>query len=83
MSKHKQAGKLKQHVTPVGKRLGLKVTHGEKVKIGSILIRQRGTKFANGLGVKVGKDHTLYAIKDGIVQFGRKHSKSVVSISTK
>ncbi len=83
MSKKKQAGKLKQHVTPVGKRLGLKVTHGEKVKIGSILIRQRGTRYAGGQGVKTGRDHTLYAITDGVVQFGKKQSKSVVNIIAK
>ncbi len=43
MSHHKAAGKTRQHVSPAGKRLGVKVTHGEKVTSGSILLRQRGS----------------------------------------
>lgn len=57
------------------KRLGVKLFEGQPAKIGSILIRQRGTKFFPGLNVKKGVDDTLYAIKAGFVKFGRKKRK--------
>ena len=81
MSTHKAAGgKASQHVNPAGKRLGPKVSGGEKVSKGQILIRQRGTSFSKGLGVKVGRDHTLYSILDGVVKFSKKTGKKVVSV---
>jgi large subunit ribosomal protein L27 len=69
MSKKKQGGKTTQHVRPEGKRLGLKVADGQEVSAGEILVRQRGTKIKAGKGVKVGRDHTLYAVESGIVKF--------------
>lgn len=84
MSKHKAGGsKASQHVNPVGKRLGVKLTHGEKVGPGEIIVRQRGTIIAAGDGVKVGRDHTLYAVSKGVVKFGQKLGKSVVSVIAK
>ncbi len=81
MSTHKAAGgKASQHVSPVGKRLGAKVSGGQKVEKGQILIRQRGTSFSKGMGVKAGRDHTLYSIIDGVVKFSRKLGKKVVSV---
>jgi len=53
------------------KRLGVKRFEGQVVTAGSILIRQRGTRFKAGLGVGMGRDHTLFARKDGVVKFGR------------
>ncbi|MCL5795123.1 MAG: 50S ribosomal protein L27 [Patescibacteria group bacterium] len=53
----------------VAKRLGVKKFGGEKVKTGEIIIRQRGTKFYPGKNVKVGKDHTIYAMINGVVEF--------------
>ena len=78
MSKHKAGGsKASQHKRPTGKRLGLKVQHGEAVNAGAILVRQRGTRVLPGDKVKVGRDHTLYSIEKGKVMFktksGRKH----------
>ena len=55
------------------KYLGVKLFAGEKAKIGSIIVRQRGTKFWPGSNVRVGKDWTIYAIKEGQVQFSTKH----------
>lgn len=52
-----------------GKRLGVKYYAGEFVTAGTILIKQRGTKFKPGLNVGMGKDHTLFAKTDGIVKF--------------
>ena len=83
MSKHKAAGKLVQQKRPQPKYLGVKVTDGETVKIGSILIRQRGTRYGNGNGVKVGRDHTLYSVKAGVVKFSDKKDKKMVSVITK
>jgi len=53
------------------KRLGIKRFDGQVVKAGSILIRQRGTRFKAGLGVGMGRDFTLFALKNGTVKFGR------------
>jgi large subunit ribosomal protein L27 len=53
------------------KRLGIKRADGQKVKAGSILVRQRGTKFYPGNGVKIGSDDTLFAVVDGVVRFER------------
>ncbi len=80
MAHKKAAGKLKQQKRPRPKYLGVKVSDGEKVSIGSTLVRQRGTKFAAGSGVKIGRDHTLYAISEGVVKFGQKQGKKQVSV---
>ncbi|EKE12680.1 MAG: hypothetical protein ACD_13C00145G0029 [uncultured bacterium] len=83
MSTHKAGGKASQHVSPAGKRLGAKVSDGEKVVKGQILIRQRGTKFSKGAGVKEGRDHTLYSILDGNVKVSRKIGKQIMSVISK
>ncbi len=80
MAHKKQGGKLTQHVRPSGKRLGVKVSTGEKVSEGMILVRQRGTVFKAGRGVKVGRDHTLYSNTSGVVKFGQKLGKKNVSV---
>lgn len=61
------------------KRLGVKRTHGEVVTTGSILVRQRGTKWHPGQNVKRGNDDTLFALVDGVVSF-RKSDKTYVSV---
>lgn len=61
-------------------RLGVKRFGGERVKAGSILVRQRGTQYAPGLHVGRGKDDTLFALKDGVVTF-RRRGKGNVSVS--
>ena len=81
MSTHKAAGgKASQHISPEGKRLEVKVSGGEKVKIGTILVRQRGTKFHKGTNVREGRDHTLYSMLNGVVKFGTKLGKKVISV---
>ena len=64
------------------KRLGLKATHGQFVKTGSILVRQNGTKWHAHKNVGIGKDYTLFALIDGIVTF-RTAKKTFVSIIPK
>ncbi|NGX41973.1 MAG: 50S ribosomal protein L27 [Chlamydiae bacterium] len=63
------------------KRLGLKVGAGEVVRAGSILIRQRGTKWHPGKNVGRGNDDTLFALMDGVVSF-RKSNRTIVSVMT-
>lgn len=57
------------------KRLGVKITDGQVVKTGMIIIRQRGTKYHPGLNVKKGKDDTLFSLKNGIVKYSTKRLK--------
>ncbi len=81
MSTHKAAGgKASQHVSPAGKRLGLKVSDGQKVTPGMILIRQRGTTIRLGKGVAQGRDHTIYSVAKGKVKFGTRVGRKVVSV---
>jgi large subunit ribosomal protein L27 len=81
MSTHKAAGgKASQHINPAGKRLEVKVSGGETVKAGTILVRQRGTKFHKGTNVRAGRDHTLYSMLNGVVKFGTKLGKKVISV---
>lgn len=80
MAKKKQGGKVRQQHQRAGKRLGVKVSGGQAVGPGMVLVRQRGTKFHAGRNVKVGRDHTLYAVESGKVQFKLKHGTSVVAV---
>ena len=83
MAKKKQGGKTAQHKRPAGKRLGVKVSNGQSVASGSVLVRQRGTRLTAGDGVRIGRDHTLYASASGVVKFGQKLGKKTVSIVNK
>lgn len=63
------------------KRLGVKIFGGQAVRAGNIIIRQRGTVHNPGLNVGMGKDHTLFSLIDGTVQFKKKsNGKSYVSV---
>ena len=62
------------------KRLGIKMFGGEKILAGGIIVRQRGTKHHPGKNVGVGRDWTLFALKDGVVKFDKPHRK--VSVVT-
>ena len=83
MSTHKAGGKASQHVSPKGKRLGVKVSDGATVKVGSILVRQRGQQIKAGDGVEMGRDYTLFAVKEGVVKYFQKLGKKIVSIISK
>lgn len=80
MSKKKAGGKTGQHVRPSGKRLGVKMSDGQKVAPGNVIVRQRGMKIGLGKGVAAGRDHTIYAISKGVVKFGTRLGKKVVSV---
>ena len=73
------AGSTRNTRDSQAKRLGVKCIGSQKVKNGSILVRQRGTKFKPGVDVGCGRDHTLYALKDGVVSFTRTGFVNIVS----
>lgn len=81
MAHKKGEGKVKNGRESESKRLGIKVYGGQKVVAGNIIVRQRGTKHHPGKNVGIGKDHTLFALTNGIVVFKRKREdKSFVSV---
>ena len=72
MAHKKGQGSTQNNRDSAGRRLGVKKYGGESVRAGNIIVRQRGTKVHPGNNIGMGKDHTLYALVDGIVQFERK-----------
>lgn len=81
MAHKKGVGSSKNGRESHSKRLGVKLFGGQVAKAGNIIVRQRGTLHNPGENVGIGRDHTLYALKDGIVVFRKKaNNKSYVSI---
>ena len=82
MSKTKAAGSSKNGRDSAGRRLGVKLFGGQSVNTGGIIVRQRGSKFYPGENVGIGRDHTLFALKNGLVTFEKKgKSKVFVSVA--
>lgn len=74
---HRKAGGTAKNLRDSNpKYLGVKVADGQKAQAGSIIIRQRGTTVLAGTNVSMGKDHTLFALKPGVVKFGSKRKTS-------
>ena len=82
MAHKKAGGSSRNGRDSAGRRLGVKKSGGQQVIAGNIIIRQRGTKWHNGENVGIGKDHTLFALKDGVVEFATKQ-KGRVYVSVK
>ncbi|MEF9986007.1 MAG: 50S ribosomal protein L27 [Bacteroidales bacterium] len=81
MAHKKGVGSSKNGRESHSKRLGVKLFGGQNAKAGNILVRQRGTVHYPGQNVGMGKDHTLFALIDGVVTFTKKaESKSYVSV---
>ena len=81
MAHKKGAGSSKNGRESESKRLGVKIYGGQSAIAGNIILRQRGTKHHPGENVGMGKDHTLFALADGIVQFRKKaNNRSYVSV---
>ncbi len=74
MAHKKAGGSTRNGRDSGGRRLGLKKFGGQKVIPGNIIVRQRGTKFHPGKNVSIGKDHTIFAILEGIVSFRKRSS---------
>lgn len=84
MAHKKGVGSSKNGRESESKRLGVKIFGGETAKAGNILVRQRGTSHHPGENVGMGKDHTLFALVDGVVVFRkRKDNRSFVSVQPK
>jgi large subunit ribosomal protein L27 len=81
MAHKKAGGSSRNGRDSESKRLGLKAYGGETVTAGSILVRQRGTKFHAGMNVGMGKDHTLFATSDGKVKYAVHGPKSKNTVS--
>ncbi len=81
MAHKKAGGSSRNGRDTIGRRLGVKRFGGEKVDAGNIIVRQRGTKWHPGNGVGLGKDHTIFALKAGHVEFKtRSRGKVYVSV---
>ncbi len=84
MAHKKGVGSSKNGRESESKRLGVKIFGGEAVKAGNIIVRQRGTTHHPGENVGIGKDHTLFALTDGVVVFRkRRNDRSFVSVLPK
>ena len=82
MAQKKGGGSTRNGRDSKPKMLGVKAYGGQLISAGSIIVRQRGTKFHAGKNVGVGKDHTLFALADGNVQFGVRRDRKVVDVVT-
>jgi large subunit ribosomal protein L27 len=89
MAHVKAGGTAKNLKDSQSQRLGVKIFGGQKITAGQIIIRQRGQKYLPGQNVRLGVDHTAYALKDGIVKFQKKkvkrftgalHQKTIVHV---
>ncbi|OGD63279.1 50S ribosomal protein L27 [Candidatus Beckwithbacteria bacterium RBG_13_42_9] len=81
MAHKKAGGSTRQHPARAGKRLGIKLYAGQKAQTGSIVVRQKGSKVKPGTGVKMGRDFTLFATKDGVVSYKKKYGKVYAAIN--
>jgi large subunit ribosomal protein L27 len=80
MAHVKAGGVAKGNKDSQAKRLGVKIYGGQHAKSGNILVRQKGTKIYPGQNVMMGKDYTIFAVKDGLVKFYQKLSKKMISV---
>lgn len=81
MAHKKGQGSTKNGRDSNSKRLGVKLFGGQHAKIGSIIVRQRGTQFHPGENVDMGKDHTIFAVANGVVEFKvRRNDRTFISI---
>lgn len=80
MAHKKSGGSSNNGRDSIGRRLGVKKFGGEAVIPGNIIIRQRGTKYHPGANVDMGKDHTIFAVAEGKVEFKSKEDKVFVSV---
>jgi large subunit ribosomal protein L27 len=82
MSKTKGGGSTRNGRDSNAQRLGVKAFGGSEITAGTILVRQRGTKFHPGKNVGKGKDDTLFSLVDGTVEFGQTKGRKTISVLT-
>ncbi len=85
MAHVKGSGSVTQHSQGArhGRRFGLKKFAGEKIQVGQIILRQKGAKYKAGAGTKLGKDYTIFAMVNGVVDFTKHWGKTVVKVIAK
>lgn len=81
MAHKKGGGATTKNRDSAGKRLGVKIYEGQTAKPGNIIVRQRGTKFYAGLGAMLGRDHTIFAVTEGLVKFRQKLGKKLIDVT--
>jgi large subunit ribosomal protein L27 len=81
MAHKKGLGSSKNGRDSQSKRLGVKIFAGQPVKAGMIIVRQRGTRFRPGDGTGIGRDDTIFAVREGVVEFRRSGEKRYVSVT--
>jgi len=81
MAHKKGEGSVRNGRDSQSKRLGVKIFGGQPAISGNIIVRQRGTVYHPGTNVGVGKDFTLYALTDGIVEFRKTRTKTLISVN--
>jgi large subunit ribosomal protein L27 len=81
MAHKKAGGSSRNGRDTAGRRLGIKKSGGQQVATGNIILRQRGTQWHPGTGVGMGKDHTIFAVREGVVEFKTKgNDRTFVSV---
>ncbi len=80
MAHKKGEGSVKNGRDSHSKRLGVKIYGGQPAIAGNIIVRQRGTVYHPGVNVGVGKDFTIFALKDGIVEYRKTRTKTLISV---
>ena len=80
MAHKKAGGAVTKNRDTHGKRLGVKIYGGKKATSGNIIVRQRGTLFHPGAGTMLGRDHTIFAITQGIVKFKQKLGRKFIEV---
>ncbi len=81
MAHKKAGGSSRNGRDTAGRRLGIKKSGGQQVASGNIILRQRGTQWHPGTGVGMGKDHTIFAVQEGVVEFKAKaRGRTFVSV---
>ena len=82
MAHTKAQGAVRGNRDSRSKRLGVKLYTGQKAIVGNIIVRQKGTKISGGAGVSMGNDFTLFAVRDGIVNFKTAKGKKIVEVNS-
>ena len=80
MAHTKSAGRARQGTPRKGRRLGIKISGSSSIKTGKIILRQIGSSFHSGKGTGLGKDFTIFALKDGKVNFRTLRGKKIVEV---
>ena len=80
MAHVKSGGRARQGTPRAGKRLGIKIFGGQDIKTGQIIVKQRGSTFHAGEGSEMGKDFTIFALRDGKVKFKVLKSKNIIEV---